>query len=95
MYSLIKKLFYSSVFLICLYSNQVFATTFTVSNNLNTGAGSLRQAITDANADATTPHFINFSIASGSTGSNQKVVGYAYILDNRNKKKLTSLTPLC
>ncbi len=67
MYSLIKKVFCSSVFLICIYSNQVFATTFTVSNNLNTGAGSLRQAITDANADANTPHLINFSIASGST----------------------------
>ncbi len=43
------------------------ATTFVVSNANDAGAGSLRQAITDANADVNAPHLINFSIPSGST----------------------------
>ncbi|WP_195759248.1 glycoside hydrolase family 9 protein [Pedobacter puniceum] len=44
---------------------KVNAATFTVSNTDDTGAGSLRQAITDANATVG-PHTINFSIPSGS-----------------------------
>jgi hypothetical protein len=43
------------------------AATFTVTNTNNTGAGSLRQAITDSNADNTAtvalPHNIQFAIA--------------------------------
>jgi hypothetical protein len=38
------------------------AATFTVSNTNDSGAGSLRQAITDANAAATPPHTIAFAI---------------------------------
>ncbi len=40
----------------------LFGTVFTVTNTDDTGAGSLRQALTDANA-AAGPHTINFSIA--------------------------------
>ena len=47
------------------------ATTFTVSNTNDTGAGSLRQALLSANADgsatAGSPHQINFSVPNGST----------------------------
>jgi len=47
------------------------ATTFTVSNTNDSGAGSLRQAILSANADATataaSPHLINFTVPNGST----------------------------
>ncbi|MBB3838370.1 hypothetical protein FHS57_002375 [Runella defluvii] len=47
------------------------ATTFTVSNTNDTGVGSLRQAIFDANADgsatAASPHQINFTVPNGST----------------------------
>ncbi|MCA0232656.1 MAG: hypothetical protein LCH91_19465 [Bacteroidetes bacterium] len=50
---------------------RVHANTFTVSNTNDTGAGSLRQAILDANADASAtaqnPHQINFSVPLGST----------------------------
>jgi RHS repeat-associated protein len=38
------------------------AATFIVTNNADTGTGTLRQAITDANADATSPRAINFNI---------------------------------
>lgn len=52
---------------LCLGAHHaVWATEFTVSNNNNAGAGSLRQAITNANADPAVPHTINFSIAAGS-----------------------------
>lgn len=50
-----------------LSKTTLFATTFTVTTTANTGAGSLRAAITSANADVNTPHTINFSIAAGST----------------------------
>ena len=47
------------------------ATTFTVSNTNNSGAGSLRQAILSANADASATaaslHQINFTVPNGST----------------------------
>jgi len=41
-------------------SLSLFSTDFTVSNNADAGTGSLRQAITDANLDVTTPHNITF-----------------------------------
>ena len=50
-----------------LSKTTLFATTFTITTTANTGAGSLRAAITSANADVNTPHTINFSIAAGST----------------------------
>jgi len=50
-----------------LFSPQAHATTFTVTNTNDSGAGSLRQAITNANNDSsatsTAPHLINFNIA--------------------------------
>ncbi len=53
----------------CLGS-KVCATTFTISNTNDSGAGSLRQAILDANADGTatagTPHILD---ATGATGT--------------------------
>jgi hypothetical protein len=51
------------VLLSCLMAGPVLATTYTVSNTANSGAGSLRQAILDANASAATPHLIQFNIA--------------------------------
>jgi hypothetical protein len=53
--------------LLLLTPQYLFATTFTVTSNADSGPGSLRQAITNANADVNTPHTINFSIAAGST----------------------------
>jgi hypothetical protein len=53
-----------SVFLLlCLATLPAGAATFTVSNTNNSGAGSLRQAILDANANASAPHFIHFSLS--------------------------------
>ena len=43
------------------------ATTFSVTTNADAGAGSLRQAIIDANADPATPHVLDFSSISGQT----------------------------
>ncbi|MFN7119468.1 MAG: hypothetical protein ACK4TA_21920, partial [Saprospiraceae bacterium] len=47
----------------CIALSIAQATTFTVTNTANSGAGSLRQAITDANADntatAANPHLID------------------------------------
>lgn len=49
---------------IVIFSSQgLFAATYTVTNNANTGAGSLRQAITDANANAGIDN-IYFNIAT-------------------------------
>jgi len=50
---------------VLLASSPSRATTFTVTNTLDSGAGSLRQAITDANAGGAGPHTIAFSIAGG------------------------------
>lgn len=41
------------------------AAIFTVTNTADSGAGSFRQAILDANADVAPPHAINFAIAGG------------------------------
>ncbi|MEO6722444.1 MAG: T9SS type A sorting domain-containing protein [Ferruginibacter sp.] len=50
--------------LLCIlfYTVTANATVFTVTNTNDAGAGSLRQAISDANADAASPHTINISI---------------------------------
>ena len=57
------------------------AATFTVTNVADTGAGSLRQAITDANAAGAGPHTIAFNIPStaltGSFGSKRAVIALA------------------
>lgn len=49
------------IVLIFLMSKNVLATNFTVTNNNDSGAGSLRQAIIDANADTNSPHQITFN----------------------------------
>ncbi|MCB9464127.1 MAG: right-handed parallel beta-helix repeat-containing protein [Candidatus Eisenbacteria bacterium] len=41
------------------------ASTFTVSNTSNTGVGSLRRAINDANGDVSEPHTIEFALSTG------------------------------
>lgn len=46
----------------------VWAATFTVTNTLDSGAGSLRQAIVDANASGATPHTIVFNIPGSDPG---------------------------
>jgi parallel beta-helix repeat protein len=55
--------------LLALSLTTAHATTFTVTVTADSGANSLRQAITDANADTSasvgTPHRIQFSISSG------------------------------
>ncbi len=43
------------------------STTFQVENNNDTGPGSLRQAILDANADPAYPHTISFATFTGAT----------------------------
>jgi hypothetical protein len=54
------------IFLIGLIvCGDIGATTHLVTNTNDSGAGSLRQAILDANADDTTPRTINFSINTG------------------------------
>ena len=43
-----------------IFSSYIFSTSYVVTNNGDAGTGSLRQAITDANLDVTTPHNITF-----------------------------------
>lgn len=55
-----KTILLSIMFLCSIFTTN--ATTFTVTNTNNSGAGSLRQAISDANADTSFPTIINFNI---------------------------------
>ncbi|AXY73485.1 T9SS C-terminal target domain-containing protein [Paraflavitalea soli] len=50
-------------FILLLSTIQLHATDFFVTNGNNAGAGSLRQAITDANANASVPHNITFTVS--------------------------------
>lgn len=65
---LLAVLLLSSIFLITQQSTS-YATAFSVTTTADSGAGSLRQAIIDANSDASasaaSPHVINFNIAGG------------------------------
>lgn len=60
-----KNKLYILLFFLCVFVSPLWATTFTVSNFNDAGAGSLRQAIIDANGDgsatAGAPHIINIS----------------------------------
>lgn len=60
-----KRIFTSLVTLMFLLvsANLVFAATFTVTNLNDSGAGSLRQAMIDANAAGAGPHTINFVVS--------------------------------
>jgi hypothetical protein len=53
--------------LIVLSTCAVRATTYTVTSALDAGAGTLRSAITLANADPNVPHLIQFNLTSGTT----------------------------
>ena len=48
--------------LLALIGRPVFASTFSVTNTNDSGAGSLRQAMLDANAGGAGPHTITFAI---------------------------------
>lgn len=70
LFTLHKTIFMKHFFYILLLScllEPTWATTFVVTNLNDAGAGSLRQAILDANADGSatsgSPHLINFSVA--------------------------------
>ncbi|MEI9943345.1 MAG: LamG-like jellyroll fold domain-containing protein [Chitinophagaceae bacterium] len=52
-----------TVLIFLVTTSLAHATGFTVTNGNNAGAGSLRQAILDANADAAAPHTITFTYA--------------------------------
>ena len=46
---------------LAICSSNLFSTNYVVNTNADSGAGSLRQAITDANLDVSTPHTITFA----------------------------------
>lgn len=52
-----------TIVLFVLMGSLARANNFVVSNGNNTGAGSLRQAILDANADPAAPHTITFTVS--------------------------------
>nr|MBP9738764.1 HAMP domain-containing histidine kinase [Candidatus Saccharibacteria bacterium] len=52
------------------HSQSSFAASFLVTNTNDSGVGSLRQAVIDANADGGAPHIIEFNIS----GSNQHII---------------------
>jgi len=57
-----------TLFIILFFSSlSLGATNFVVTSNADAGVGTLRQAITDANADVATPHTITFSGVSSIT----------------------------
>jgi hypothetical protein len=62
-----KSFLRATAFMLCVlfFSVAVNAATFTVTNVNDSGAGSLRAAITSANAAPMTAHTINFNIGSG------------------------------
>ncbi len=62
----LSSLYPLSIAITLALSSMAQAATFTVSNINNSGAGSLRQAVLDANASAGADQ-INFSVVSGST----------------------------
>ena len=63
---LLKKTFISS-FLVFITTGSLWATSFIVSSTADSGPGTLRQAITSANADPSIPHTINFNLPVGTT----------------------------
>ena len=58
------------IILLVLINTSIFSNTYTVVNTLNTGPGSLRQAITDANTNMMGPNSIVFNISSGDLNYN-------------------------
>ncbi len=68
---MLSKLMMRSVFIVVVAVlsgglSSGYCTTFSVTNNNDAGAGSLRQAIIDANTDPSYPHLIEFSSFVGS-----------------------------
>ena len=56
---------YLTIFLFIWGYTYLMGATHTVNNTNDSGPGSLRQAILNANSDLTSPRIINFAIASG------------------------------
>ena len=82
-------LMFGGLFLLCI--NSIQAATYTVSNTNDSGAGSLRQAITDANANAGADA-ITFTIDNDSTiivSSLLPVITGRTIIDASNKTGIT------
>lgn len=69
-----------SILLIALLPCLALSATFTVTNTLNTGAGSLRDAITTANGSAG-PHLINFNIP----GAGPHTISVSSVLPTLNR----------
>lgn len=65
--SCFKKRFIVFFSLLAAGHGSLFATVFTVTSTADSGPGTLRQAITSANADTNIPHAINFNLSVGST----------------------------
>lgn len=89
--TLLKKLILFAVLFgagFFLHTNVSFATNFTVISTSDSGAGSLRQAITDANADTNEPHTIEFNIA----GAGQHAIEVASDLPNVTRQTLIDAT---
>ncbi|MEI6752866.1 MAG: right-handed parallel beta-helix repeat-containing protein [Paludibacter sp.] len=90
----------TTLLFLAICSLSLFSTNYVVNTNANSGAGSLRQAITDANADASVPHTITFdasyTITLGSSLSVSKVMtidgGANTININGYSSSLNSLT---
>ncbi|HNW69858.1 MAG TPA: right-handed parallel beta-helix repeat-containing protein [Bacteroidales bacterium] len=64
-----RQKIFLSLFMVLLISNQIYATTYTVTNTLDSGAGSLRTAITSANSH-NGPDTVAFNIPTSDAGYN-------------------------
>ena len=73
-----------------LYSS-ARATTFIVTNTNDSGAGSLRQAITDANGDGATPHTISFNIPTTDPGFDGNVFSIQPLSELPNLNRSTAI----
>lgn len=58
-----KKVILFLIVVLLTFTSEVFANTYTVSSTADNGAGTLRQAIINANSNGGGPHLINFSVA--------------------------------
>lgn len=89
-YSLLRVLPLVVPLLLCLSTAK--ATVFTVTNTNDTGPGSLRQAILDANAAGTGPHSIDFAVYGQITlfSSLPVITAGDFTIDGENKITINS-----